>query len=71
MPTIGYVGVVPGQRGRGYVDDLLAEMAWCLSEYAPGEAVGADNDFSNVPMVKAFARAGFQTTEEHLVLTDT
>jgi RimJ/RimL family protein N-acetyltransferase len=70
MPTIGYLGVVPGQRGRGYVNDLLAEMAWRLSELAPGEEVGADTDFSNVPMAKAFARAGFRITEEHLVLTD-
>lgn len=70
MPTIGYIGVVPGQRGHGYVNDLLAEMAWRLSELAPGEDVGADTDFANVPMAKAFTRAGFRTTDEHLVLTD-
>ncbi|GLQ57193.1 GNAT family N-acetyltransferase [Devosia nitrariae] len=71
MPTIGYLGVVPRERGRGYVNDLLAEMAWRLSELAPGEEVGADTDFDNVPMARAFTRAGFRTTEEHLVLTDT
>ncbi|QDZ11928.1 GNAT family N-acetyltransferase [Devosia ginsengisoli] len=71
MPTIGYIGVVPGQRGHGYGADLLAEMVWRLNAYAPGEAVGADTDFSNVPMVRAFARTGFRITEEHLVLTDT
>lgn len=70
MPTIGYLGVVPEQRGRGYVNDLLAEMAWRLSELAPGEEVGADTDLGNVPMARAFARAGFRTTAEHLVLTD-
>ncbi len=70
MPTIGYLGVVPEQRGRGYVNDLLAEMAWRLSELAPGEEVGADTDFGNVPMAKAFTRAGFRTTAEHLVLSD-
>lgn len=70
QPTIGYIGVVPEQRGHGYVDDLLAEMAWRLDELAPGEAVGADTDFANVPMAKAFARAGFRIVEEHLVLTD-
>jgi RimJ/RimL family protein N-acetyltransferase len=69
-PTIGYLGVVPAQRGRGYVNDLLAEMAWRLNELAPGEEVGADTDFENVPMAKAFTRAGFRTTAEHLVLTD-
>lgn len=25
FPVIGYIGVVPEQRGHGYVDDLLAE----------------------------------------------
>jgi hypothetical protein len=70
MPTIGYLGVVPGQRGHGYVNDLLAEIAWRLTELAPGETVGADTDFDNIPMAKAFTRAGFRTTEEHLVLTD-
>ncbi len=69
-PTIGYVGVVPEQRGQGYINDLLAEMAWRLSSLAPGEEVGADTDFSNFAMARAFTRAGFQTTAEHLVLTD-
>jgi RimJ/RimL family protein N-acetyltransferase len=70
MPTIGYIGVVPAQRGQGYVDDLLTEMAWRLLELALGEAVGADTDFGNVPMAKAFARAGFRIIEDHLVLSD-
>ena len=70
MPTIGYIGVVPEQRGRGYVDELLAEMAWMLADLAPREEVGADTDFANVPMAKAFARAGFRTTSEHLVMSD-
>jgi GNAT superfamily N-acetyltransferase len=71
MPTICYIGVVPEQRGHGYVHDLLSEMAWRLSELAPGEEVGADTDFANGPMAAAFTRAGFRTTSEHLVLSDT
>jgi GNAT superfamily N-acetyltransferase/RimJ/RimL family protein N-acetyltransferase len=70
MPTIGYIGVVPEQRGNGYVDDLLAEMAWRLSELAPGEEVGADTDVDNVPMAKAFTRAGFRNTTVRFVLSD-
>lgn len=70
QPTIGYIGVVPAQRGHGYVDDLLAEMTWRLNELAPGEAIGADTDFANIPMARAFARAGYRIVEEHLVLTD-
>lgn len=70
MPTIGYIGVVPEQRGHGYVDELLAEMAWRLSELAPGEEVGADTDVGNVPMAKAFARAGFRNTAVRIILSD-
>ena len=70
MPTICYIGVVPSQRGNGYVDELLAEMSWMLSELAPGEEVGADTDFANTPMAASFKRAGYRITEEHLVLTD-
>ena len=70
MPTICYIGVVPDQRGHGFVDDLLAEMSWMLAELAPGEEVGADTDVGNVPMATAFKRAGYRITEEHLVLTD-
>lgn len=69
MPTIGYLGVVPAQRGHGYVDDLLAEMAWRLAELAPGEEVGADTDVANVPMARAFARAGFRTVAARIVMT--
>jgi hypothetical protein len=70
MPTIGYIGVVPAQRGRGYVHELLAEMSWMLAELAPGEEVGADTDFGNVRMAAAFKRAGYRITEEHLVFSD-
>jgi RimJ/RimL family protein N-acetyltransferase len=41
--TIFYVGVVPGMRGQGYVDDLLA----------------AGTDVANGPMAAAFERAGW------------
>jgi hypothetical protein len=70
MPTIGYIGVVPEQRGHGYVDELLAEMAWRLSELAPGEEIGADTDVGNAPMARAFTRAGFRNTEGRIILSD-
>ena len=70
MPSGGYLGVVAERRGLGFVNDLLSEIAWLLSNNALGEEVGADTDFSNVPMARAFTRAGFRTTAEHLVLTD-
>lgn len=70
MPTIGYIGVVPEQRGQRFAYELLVEMMWRLSELAPGEEVGADTDFGNKPMAACFKRAGFRVTEEHLVWTD-
>jgi hypothetical protein len=69
-PVISYLGVLPGQRGHGYVDDLLSALVWRLSELAPGEEVLADTDLNNAPMTKAMTRAGFRTTAEHIVLTD-
>ncbi|MBN9345299.1 MAG: hypothetical protein J0I48_03720 [Devosia sp.] len=70
VPVIAYIGVVPAQRGRGYVNELLAEMMWMLSEFAPGEEVGADTDMGNVPMAAAVGRAGFRVTDERIVMTD-
>lgn len=69
-PTIGYIGVVPDQRGHGYVHDLLAETAWRLAELAPGEEVTADTDVGNVPMARAFARAGFRNVFARIVMTE-
>jgi hypothetical protein len=69
-PTIAYLGVLPAQRGHGYVNDLLAEMAWRLAELAPGEEVGADTDVGNAPMARAFAHAGFRTVATRIVMTE-
>ncbi len=59
--TIFYVGVVPGMRGRGFVDDLLASGTATLLE-ARGEyatPLRTDTDVSNHPMSAAFERAGW------------
>jgi ribosomal protein S18 acetylase RimI-like enzyme len=57
--VIAYVGVVPEQRGRGYVDDLLAQAVATLTA-SGAEVVRADSDIANVPMANAFRRAGFE-----------
>jgi RimJ/RimL family protein N-acetyltransferase len=59
--TIFYVGVVPGMRGRGYVDDLLAAgTATLLEAHSRDERpLIADTDVSNAPMAAAFERAGW------------
>lgn len=58
-PIIGYIGVVPEQRGQGYVNDLLAQGTFTL--LADGAArVRADTDVNNTPMVDAFERVGYK-----------
>jgi GNAT superfamily N-acetyltransferase/RimJ/RimL family protein N-acetyltransferase len=58
--TIFYVGVVPGMRGRGYVNDLLAAgTATLLAAGKNDKPLIADTDISNAPMAAAFERAGW------------
>ena len=56
--VINFIGVVPEHRGRGYVDDLLAEGTAALHA-AGAEYVRADTDTRNLPMAAAFGRAGY------------
>ncbi|MFI7542578.1 GNAT family N-acetyltransferase [Actinoplanes sp. NPDC049599] len=67
-PIIAYLGVVPAHRGHGYVDELLAAGTRLLA----GEGVPrirASTDVGNVPMARAFARAGYVTFERQLDMT--
>jgi RimJ/RimL family protein N-acetyltransferase len=65
-PVVGYLGVVPEQRGRGYVDDLLAEITAILA--ADGaQRIMADTDTTNTPMAAAFDRAGYHVFALRLV----
>ena len=56
--TIGYIGVVPEQRGQGYIDGLLACGTATLAGSAPRN-LEADTDVRNTPMANAFRRAGW------------
>jgi RimJ/RimL family protein N-acetyltransferase len=67
-PVVGYVGVVPEQRGHGYVDDLLAEITHVLAETG-AERIRADTDFGNVPMAKSFERQGYRNFAVRRVLS--
>lgn len=61
-PIIAYVGVLPAQRGNGYIDDILAEGTRVLAaEGVPN--IRAATDVGNVPMAKSFARAGYVNFE--------
>ncbi len=57
--VVGYVGVVPEQRGRGLAVQLVRR---CTEQLAAcgAEEIGGDCDRDNVAMVKAFERAGFE-----------
>lgn len=60
-PIIGYVAVLPEHRGHGYIDDLLAEGTRVLAEEGGESYVHAATDLGNVPMARAFGRAGYAT----------
>jgi RimJ/RimL family protein N-acetyltransferase len=58
-PIIYYIGVVPEYRGQGYVDDLLTQGTTVLQE-AGATRIVADTDKVNIPMARAFERAGYR-----------
>lgn len=64
-PTIGFIGVVPEQRGRGYAYDLLAECTHLLVEQG-AEFVSGATDQGNFPMAANFAKAGFPVISERI-----
>jgi RimJ/RimL family protein N-acetyltransferase len=67
-PVIAYLGVLPGHRGRGYIDDILAEGTRVLAaEDVP--SIHASTDVGNVPMAAAFARAGYRTFGRQIDMT--
>ncbi|MFE6132427.1 GNAT family N-acetyltransferase [Streptomyces sp. NPDC056437] len=62
---IAYIGVLPGHRGKGYIDEILAEGTRILAaEDVP--RIRAATDLANVPMAKAFERAGYVNFERAL-----
>ncbi|WP_326589055.1 GNAT family N-acetyltransferase [Streptomyces sp. NBC_01294] len=67
--NVGYLGVVPEQRGRGLIDEILGEITrFHAAEGA--ERITATTDTVNVPMAAAFDRAGYEVTEIRLVLEE-
>ncbi|WP_410593161.1 GNAT family N-acetyltransferase [Amycolatopsis sp. lyj-23] len=66
-PVIGYIAVVPEQRGRGYAYDLLAEATHDLAGYGADRII-AGTDVGNVPMAKAFAKAGYRVVQHRIDL---
>lgn len=65
--NVGYLGVVPEQRGKGLIDEILAEITrFHAAEGA--ERITATTDTTNIPMAAAFDRAGYEVSEIRMVL---
>ncbi|MEV0192991.1 GNAT family N-acetyltransferase [Kitasatospora purpeofusca] len=64
-PTIGFIGVLPGHRGRGYAYDLLAECTRTLVDHG-AEFITAATDRTNHPMAANFTKAGFPVVRERV-----
>jgi GNAT superfamily N-acetyltransferase len=62
-PCVGFVGVVPEQRGHGYARDLLAECTHYLAERG-AEFIAAATDQGNFPMAAHFAAVGYPVIRE-------
>ncbi|MEV8533715.1 GNAT family protein [Streptomyces sp. NPDC051211] len=65
--NVGYLGVVPEQRGQGLIDEILAEITR-FHALEGADRITATTDTVNVPMAAAFDRAGYEVTEIRLVL---
>jgi GNAT superfamily N-acetyltransferase len=67
--VVGYLGVVPGLRGRGYINDLVAETT--RFHAGRGEPrIAATTDTTNLPMAAAFERAGYRAYGIRYVLSE-
>lgn len=64
--NVGYLGVVPALRGRGYIDEVLGEITR-LHAADGAELITATTDTTNAPMAAAFERAGYVNTEIRLI----
>jgi ribosomal protein S18 acetylase RimI-like enzyme len=67
-PVVGFLGVRPAHRGRGYGDDLLAEIVADHADRGAARIV-ADTDSTNTPMAAAFDRGGWHRFGIRLVLS--
>ena len=67
-PIVAYIGVRPAHRGRGHIDEILAEGTRILAAQEVPR-IRASTDVGNRPMAAAFARAGWVNFERAINLT--
>jgi ribosomal protein S18 acetylase RimI-like enzyme len=67
-PNVGYLGVVPESRGRGYARIILDAIT--RSHAGRGaERITATTDLGNFPMAAAFRQSGYRNIETRLLLS--
>lgn len=64
-PCIGFIAVVPEQRGHGYSYDLLVECTRDLVDEG-ATRIAASTDQGNFPMAANFAKAGYPIVQERV-----
>ncbi|MFF9067681.1 GNAT family N-acetyltransferase [Streptomyces sp. NPDC014891] len=65
VPVIGFVGVTPAHRGRGYATSVVVRGTRILAAAGATEIRG-DCDAANVAMARAFTRAGYVNFADRL-----
>jgi ribosomal protein S18 acetylase RimI-like enzyme len=66
--VIGYLAVLPGHRGNGYIDEILAEGTRILAAQDVPR-IRAATDLGNTPMANAFWRLGYVNFERTINMT--
>jgi RimJ/RimL family protein N-acetyltransferase len=64
---VGYIGVVPEQRGHDYSYDLLVEATHLLIGHG-AERIVAGTDCANLPMAATFAKVGYPVHQHRIDL---
>lgn len=69
VPVVGYLGVLPEFRGRGFAAEILAEITKILAAQTHSQVIRADTDLTNHPMIAAFELVGYRDHARRLVLS--
>ncbi|MCB5183346.1 GNAT family N-acetyltransferase [Streptomyces antimicrobicus] len=64
-PVIGFVGVLPAHRGKGYATSVVVRGSRVLAAHGATRILG-DCDAANVAMARAFERAGYARFADRL-----
>jgi len=67
-PVVGFLGVLPAYRGRGYVDEILDGITRSHID-RDAKRIVADTDSTNEPMARSFERSGYHRFGVRLVFS--